>query len=162
MGSCTPWRTLACGLVVACSSADTWELEELDDAHGFSLRVPEFEVPAGRESQNCYFVHVPDLDGGNDLWIDRVVTAINPGSHHMNVFRVKTIAGLDPASGAPTMLGKYPATVIEGSDDYEHSPCWNSANWGDWPLVANSQQSDPEHMITDWQLPGTTAIRLAP
>jgi hypothetical protein len=142
--------------------APAWELEELADPEGFSYRVPAFEVEPGRESQNCYFVQVPDVANGEDVWIDRVLTAINPGSHHMNVFRVKTIVGLDPAAGAPTSLGKYPATVLEGSDEYQTHPCWDSANWADWPLVANSQNSDDGNPFTDWQLPDNAAIRFTP
>ncbi|MBA3396782.1 MAG: hypothetical protein H0T89_29395 [Deltaproteobacteria bacterium] len=139
-----------------------WELEDLSADQGFSLRVPEFDVAAGRESQNCYFVRVPDLGGGEDIWVDRVLTAINPGSHHMNVFRVKTILGLDPAAGTPVMLGAYEGTVIEGEDFVNTSPCWNSTNWADWPLVANSQHATVEEAKTDWQLPESVAIRMTP
>jgi len=140
-----------------------WVLEDLHGSAGFSLRVPLFEVPAGHESQNCYFVKVPDINGnGQDIWMDRFLAAINPGSHHVNVFRVKTIIGLDPAAGSPTMLGDYPATVIEGTDDYKHNPCWASANWADWPLIANSQHTNVGELETDWKLPENVAIRLKP
>lgn len=150
--------------LVACThdpGFQPWQLEELHGDQGFSLRVPAFTVDPGRESQNCYFVKVPDL-GVGDVLVDDIKTAINPGSHHMNVFRVKTIAGLDPAAGTPIKLGAYDATVIEGSDDYKHSPCWNSANWADWPLVANSQHANPDDPYTDWQLPTDVVIRLTP
>jgi hypothetical protein len=160
-----------CVVVVACAPlgcSDSngfapWDLEDLHGGSGFSLRVPVFEVPAGHESQNCYFVKVPDVNGnGQDVWVDRVLTAINPGSHHVNVFRVKTVIGLDPAAGSPTTLGDYPATVIEGADDYQHSPCWGSANWADWPLIANSQHANIGELQTDWKLPENVAIRLTP
>ena len=139
------------GAVLGCGSNSgeftPWVLEDLKGGSGFSLRVPHFEVPAGHESQNCYFVKVPDINGnGQDVWIDRVLTAINPGSHHVNVFRVKTIIGLDPAAGTPATLGDYSATVVEGADDYQHSPCWASANWADWPLIANSQHASIEEL----------------
>jgi hypothetical protein len=149
-------------MVAACTGTDfePWQLEQLAPAQGFSLRVPAFEVAPGHESQNCYFVRVPDLDGGADMLIDEVKTAINPGSHHMNVFRVKTLLGLKPEDGMPIKMGDYDATVIEGSDDYTTSPCWNSANWADWPLVANSQHADPEDPYTDWKLPTDVVIRL--
>jgi hypothetical protein len=124
--------------------------------------VPPFSVPAGRESQNCYFVQVPDIDSGKDLWMTEVKLGINPGSHHVNVFRVNTIVGLDPAAGDPIMMGEYPATEIQGSDDYATSPCWDSANWADWPLVANSQASDAADPVIDWTLPEHVAIRLTP
>lgn len=165
-----PNRGTMAALVLACASlagceGDTfkpWELEDVSAADGFAIRIPEFEIAPGRESQNCYFVRVPDVQNGADLWIDRVVTAINPGSHHMNVFRVKTIINLDPANGTPLSLGPYAATLIEGSDDFDHSPCWDSANWADWPLVANSQNSAVDQLVTDWQLPDQVALRLTP
>ncbi|TMQ17568.1 MAG: hypothetical protein E6J90_04155 [Deltaproteobacteria bacterium] len=151
---------------IGCSSDQPdfipWVLDDLHGKQGFSLRVPEFEVAPGRESQNCYFVRVPDLGVGDDIWIDRVLTGINPGSHHVNVFRVKTIIDLHPDRGTPTMLGDYPATVIEGSDDYKNSPCWGSANWADWPLIANSQHANSGELTTDWNLPTDVAIRLRP
>lgn len=158
---------LACGAVAGCGDNTSepftpWELEELTAAQGLSLRIPQFSIEPGRESQNCYFVKVPDLDNGNDVFIHRVVTAINPGSHHVNVFRVKTIAGLDPAAGTPIKLGPYDATEIEGSDDFDHNPCWNSANWADWPLVANSQHSNVGDLKTDWVLPDQVGLRLHP
>jgi hypothetical protein len=124
--------------------------------------VPQFEVMPGRESQNCYFMNVPDINNGGDVWIERVLTAINPGSHHMNVFRVKTILGLRPADGVPVKLGKYDALLVEGSDEYDTHPCWNSANWADWPLVANSQNSKLGEPFTNWQLPESVAIRFKP
>ncbi len=153
-----------CFIAGACTGQDgfePWSLEDLHADQGFSLRVPQFEVAPGRESQNCYFVKVPDL-GGGDVLIDEIKTAINPGSHHMNVFRVKTIVGLDPAAGRPIRMGDYDATVIEGSDDYKTSPCWDSANWADWPLVANSQHATAGDPYTDWKLPTDVVIRLPP
>lgn len=141
---------------------EPWVLDDLHGEAGFSLRVPEFEVAAGHESQNCYFVQVPDLNHGQDMWIDRVLTAINPGSHHINVFRVRTIIDLDPAKGVPTTLGDYPATLVEGGDDYKFNPCWGSTNWADWPLVANSQQAKVDQLETDWKLPTGVAIKFSP
>ena len=141
---------------------EPWVLDDLTGRDGFSIRIPEFEVPPGRESQNCYFMRVPDINEGDDLWIDRVLTAINPGSHHLNVFRVKTLLGLRPEDGVPTSLGAYEGTVVIGSDEYDTHPCWNSANWADWPLVANSQNSNVNDLKTDWRLPDQVAIRLTP
>jgi len=52
-------------LQLGCGSDDPgftpWALDDLHGEQGFSLRVPEFEVAPGRESQNCYFVRVPEL-----------------------------------------------------------------------------------------------------
>ncbi len=157
---------LTTGMQLGCGSDQAgftpWQLEDLQAADGLSLRVPEFEVPPGQQVQNCYFVQVPDLGGGQDIWIDRVLTAINPGSHHLSVFQVKTITGLDPSKGMPVTLGKYQGTAIEGGNDYMTNPCWLAANWADWPLIANSQQATPDKLETDWQLPVGVAIRFTP
>jgi hypothetical protein len=157
----------ACALTAALAACghddfEPWQLEDLTGSAGFSIRVPQFEVPPGRESQNCYFMRVPDINAGGDVWIHRVLTAINPGSHHVNLFRVRTIGGLNPADGVPISLGVHEGTLIEGSDDYETNPCWNSANWADWPLLANSQNSQVDNVTTDWVLPDQVAARLVP
>ncbi|MEO7730625.1 MAG: hypothetical protein ABIY55_06600, partial [Kofleriaceae bacterium] len=47
---------LGCGNNQPDSDFKPWVIEDLQGEQGFSLRVPEFEVPAGHESQNCYFV----------------------------------------------------------------------------------------------------------
>ncbi|MGN6109108.1 MAG: hypothetical protein ACTHU0_28640 [Kofleriaceae bacterium] len=148
--------------LAACGDPEyqPWILEELTPAQGFHVRTPEFEVPSGTEIQDCYFFRVPDLAGGADLMIDRVALALNTGSHHMNVFRVKTIVGLDPAAGEPVELGGVHGTVVRGSDPA--SPCWKSPNWADWPLVSNSQQSAADQQIIDWALPANVATRLSP
>lgn len=73
-----------------------------------------------------------------------------------------TLLGLRPTDGTPISLGAHEGTVVEGSDDYETNPCWNSANWADWPLVANSQNSKIDDLFTDWVLPDQVAVRLSP
>jgi hypothetical protein len=133
-----------------------WLLEELSPNDGIWIRTPEFAVEPGVEIQDCYFFEVP---GDADVWIDRAKLALNSGSHHMNVFRVKTIVGLDPAAGTPIDLGGVQGTVIRGADSME---CWKSANWATWPLVANSQQSTSESPVIDWELPDDVATRFAP
>ncbi|HWA78252.1 MAG TPA: hypothetical protein VG937_38215 [Polyangiaceae bacterium] len=133
-------------------------LPELSAEQGYSLRIPEFVVPSGREAQNCYFVRLPDLDDGQDVWVNRISLRMNSGSHHMNVFRVKTIVGLVPEAGEPIGLGDYSGTVVYGSDDHQNNPCWASANWADWPLVTNTEVPDPP----DWQLPEGVATRFSP
>ena len=55
----------------------------------------------------------------------------------MNLFRVKSIVGLDPAKGAIQR-----ATNGQGE-------CFKSPNWADWPLVANNQQKGQ----VDWTFP---------
>lgn len=140
-------------------------LEELSSDEGISLRVPEFEVAAGDEIQDCYFFDVPDLAGGEDLWIDRLATAINPGSHHMNIFRVRTVVDLDPYGGEPTTIGAVDgepieATVLRGKN--AQGECFRSSNWADWPLLTNSQESSIDDPVSDWRLPEGVAVRLEP
>jgi hypothetical protein len=159
-----PWVKLLVGLaalslVSSCSSGPSfqaWTLEELTADKGFTLRTPEYDIPPGTEKQHCYFVRVPDINQGGDVWIDKTVTAINPGSHHMNVFRVKTIGALDPAAGEPFQEGNVTGTVVKNGE------CFKSANWADWPLVMNSQSSSPTDPYTTWKLPDNVAHRFHP
>jgi hypothetical protein len=160
---------VAAGMVSAlagCGSAETgspsWTLEALGPDQGFQLELPRFPVAYGTEEQSCYFVRVPDLANGQDFWVNRVVLATSQGSHHLNVFRVRTIVGLDPAAGEPIQIGPYQGTVIYGHEDYQNSPCWQSANWADWPLVANSQSPLGQGPYMDWQLPDGVAMRFTP
>jgi len=157
---------VACALALcaACGDNDTgtqepWKLDDLSAEDGLSIRTPEFEVPRGTEIQDCYFFEVPDIAGGTDLWIDRIQLALNDGSHHMNLFRVKTVVNLDPAAGEPVDMGGIEGTLVRGADNME---CWRSSNWADWPLVANSQQSALDAPILDWKLPDGVATRLSP
>lgn len=129
------------GLIVGCGDDDDpqdfqpWTLEQ--PSRGWQFITPEFDVPEGAEKQICYFLAVPDLNAGADVWVDKFKLAINPGSHHLNVFRVKTIVNLDGAPG----------------DVVEDGECFKSPNWADWPLVVNSQKSNPQDPYTEWQLP---------
>jgi hypothetical protein len=127
------------------ASFQDWTLEDPGPG-GFQFLIPEFDVPQGVETQRCYFIEVPDLNGGQPIDISRFKTAINPGSHHMNVFRVKTIVNLDGAPGT---------SVIDGE-------CFKSPNWADWPLVVNSQNSLVNDPYTDWQLPANVAAKFLP
>jgi hypothetical protein len=103
-------------------------------SQGFQLAVPPFVVPAGQEIQSCYFYTVPAVGTGTDVWINHYQIAQTVGSHHMNVFRVKTVKNLIGTPGGPP--------VVNGE-------CFDSSNWSDWPLVVNSQQA----ATTDWTLP---------
>jgi hypothetical protein len=159
---------LACG---KGQSYTNWTLEDLTPEQGLSIRLPMYEIPGGHESQRCYFFQMPDLNNGQPYWMNRFLIAQNPGSHHFNVFRVKTIvppsstdpsASLDPAKGVPLKIGDIDATLVDGTDDYKHSPCWASANWADWPLVTNSQNSDAANPYTDWPLPDHVAAPFHP
>lgn len=154
-------------LAAACPSSPSyqqWSMDELTADQGFSFRSPLIEVPAGKEVQYCYFVEVPDINQGQDVWIDTVHLALNPGSHHVNVFRVKTIVrhtdgtpDLDPALGTPFSEGGTRGTVIQDG------PCFKpSSGWADWPLVVNSQKSSPTDNILKWKLPDHVAHRFGP
>jgi hypothetical protein len=119
-------------------------LPELTPDRGFSVHIPSFAVPPGVETQDCYFVAVPDINDGRDVFIDRFEIAQRSGSHHMNVFRVNTIQN----------LGGAPGDVVRGGE------CRLSVNMSDWPLVVNSQESTAP--TVDWVLPAGVAQRFAP
>jgi hypothetical protein len=114
-------------------------VETLTAEQGWTVHIPPFPVPAGAEVTDCYFLAVPDLNDGQDIWIDQVRIGQRPGSHHLNIFRVNTVIDLDGA----------PGEVVHDGE------CKNLPNWADWPLVANSQNSDPEAPAFDWILPDT-------
>jgi hypothetical protein len=143
---------LACGEHV--KESGVW-LPSLTAAQGLSLRIPDFEVPRGTEVQRCYFLRVPDT-GGGDLWVDKTVIGLAPGSHHFNVFRVRTLAKLKPENGAPVSLDGVPATVVDGGE------CFKGSNWPDWPLVVNSQESSADRPYYEWKLPEGVGYRLSP
>jgi hypothetical protein len=111
-----------------------------------------FKVPPGEELQVCYFFKVSDLlaAGGMDptqpLELHRIQIVQEPGSHHMNLFRVRSIVNLDPANGSPQV-------GVNGVGQ-----CFVSSNWADWPLVANSQQLGNQ----DWSYPDGVANELDP
>ena len=113
------------------------------EGQGFQFRTPLFQVNAGEEVQDCYFFKIRDLakQGGlpenEPVNLHRIQMVQRAGSHHMNLFRVRTITGLDPNAG-PVSRG------LNGQGE-----CFKSSNWSDWPLVANTQQ-DGE---VDWTFP---------
>jgi hypothetical protein len=108
-------------------------------------------VAAGTEVQSCYFFKVSDLAsaGGFDptqpVDVHRVQIVQRAGSHHMNLFRVRTIKGLDPAGG-----------TVTGSNG--QGQCFVSSNWSDWPLIANDQGAGAE----DWSYPDGVVNQLNP
>jgi len=105
---------------------------------GFQLSVPNFDVPAGTDTQRCFFFAVPGTPD-QEVWVNKYEIAQPAGSHHMNLFRVNTIKNL---SGNPG------DSVIDGQ-------CFVSSNWSDWPLVVNSQSPD----VTSWTLPDTVGAK---
>ncbi len=141
--------SIAC-VVTACDKAPPNLKDELNgvelltQAQGYTYEVDAFEVPPGTEVQDCYFFQMPDLNGdGSDVWIDRFKLGQRAGSHHLNIFRVNSIVNL---TGAP-------GDVVRGGE------CRFSVNWADWPLVVNSQESEPGKNVVDWQLPKDVAQR---
>src|SRR5579872_4614125 len=117
---------------------------------GVQLKTPAFDVGPGQEVQNCYFFLVSDLEAAAGmpsapLPVNRVQIVETPGSHHMNVFRVRTITNLDPTQGT--------VTGLNGGGQ-----CFVSSNWADWPLLANTQQAGDE----DWSFPTGVANTLQP
>lgn len=119
---------------------------------GMQMKTGNFDVAAGNEVQDCYFFKVSDLEAAGGLptdqsaFLHRVQIVQKPGSHHMNLFRVRTIVGLDPANGA----------VQHGLNGM--GECFKSANWADWPLLGNTQQAGD----LDWTYPDGVANELAP
>src|SRR5207244_1545645 len=99
----------------------------------------------GQEVQRCYFFTVPGT-GTDPLWVSRTIATQNPGSHHLNVFRVKTVVALDGQNGQ----------IVDGGE------CWKSGNWADWPLVINSQESTEGKNTVDWTLPDGVASKFMP
>jgi hypothetical protein len=110
---------------------------------GFQFRTELFSVAPGEEVQDCYFYKVRDLAKAGGLPenepvnLHRLQMVQKDGSHHMNIFRVRTIVGLDPNAG-PVQRAK------NGQGE-----CFKSPNWSDWPLVANTQQDGN----VDWTFP---------
>ena len=133
-------------------ATDPSQLDAPASGQGVQLKTDLFTVPAGTEVQACYFFKVADLlkEGGMDatkpLELHRVEIVQKPGSHHMNLFRVRTIKGLDPANGA-VQVG------TNGSGQ-----CFVSSNWSDWPLIANTQQQGNQ----DWEYPDGVANEIDP
>jgi len=131
---------------------DPTQLPPPAQGQGVQLLTDLFTVPAGQELQVCYFFKVSDLlkaagmDETKPLELHRIQVVQEPGSHHMNLFRVRTIVNLDPAKGSPQV-------GVNGVGQ-----CFVSSNWADWPLVSNSQQQGNQ----DWSYPDGVANELDP
>ncbi len=119
---------------------------------GLQLTTGDFTVEPGTEVQACYFFKIRDIAAANgfppdqSLILHRTEVAYRIGSHHMNIFRVRTIKDLDPAKGAVQVS-------INGG-----SACSVSSNWSDWPLIANDQ--DPGYF--NWEYPAGVGNELMP
>jgi hypothetical protein len=124
---------------------------------GFQFRTNAVTVPAGTEEQDCYFFKVSDLAAAGGIPSDQPVelhhiqVVQKEGSHHMNIFRVRTIVGLDPANGAVQ-------TATNSGTGTPQGACFKSSNWADWPLLANMQQEGG----LDWTYPDGVSNELQP
>jgi len=140
------------GGLTGCPAQDPSHLDPVPRGQGFQFVTGEIQVPPGTEAQDCYFFKVRELAASNGMDPDqpvnlhRIQVAQRPGSHHMNIFRVRTLTGLDPANGL----------IQKGANGV--GECFRSSNWSDWPLVANSQQDGQ----VDWTLPEGVANTLQP
>ncbi len=153
MSGLVPARwTLSALACVGCAACGPIDVFLAPPESGYQWVIPSFEVPRGTETQRCFFVDVPSEV---PVYVNRVEIAQNSGTHHMNIFRVNTIKNLDAPPGE---------SVVDGE-------CWVSANWSDWPLVANSQESNagspnPDDPSNDGYsqmlLPGGVALKFAP
>lgn len=121
--------------------------------NGFQLTTDPIEVPRGKEIQACFFYKVPDINNGQPYFVDRIEVAQNPGSHHMNLFRQKTIVNLK----GPNADGTGVVISEDGTGE-----CFKSANWSDWPLVVNSQEGSTENKNYVLSLPDHVAFKFTP
>jgi hypothetical protein len=155
--SASALAALTLALVAGCPAAPDeprapTDIDPPAQGQGFQLRTEVFTVNPGEEIQDCYFFRVSDLAAKNGLPasapvnVHRIQLAQRAGSHHMNIFRVKTRKGLDPANG-----------VIQRGKNGQ-GECFKSPNWSDWPLVANTQQDG----ALDWTFPDGVANVLQP
>lgn len=124
----------------ACSNDDSTPAPTPVTGQQWTLETGTFTVEPGTERQSCYFYEVPSDE---PTFVNRIAASHAIGSHHMNIFRVKTIVNLDGAPG----------------DVVEEGECWQSGNWADWPLVINNQS---DKSVTDWTLPEGVAHRFEP
>lgn len=154
MRTLLPLTTIFTVALSSCSDSekDPSYLDSVPSGKGFQFVTQETIVSQGNEQQDCYFFKVGELASANGVPSDRTINlhrvqlAQREGSHHMNIFRVRTITGLNPANGT-----FQPASNGTG-------PCFNSSNWADWPLLTNTQQDGS----VDWEYPAGVANVLNP
>jgi hypothetical protein len=133
-------------------------LEPPPEGQGLQIRTGPQPVDAGIEAQNCFFYKVGDLmkkaglDSSKPLNLNRVQIAQSEGSHHFNVFRVRTITPEADGGMDPNVNTQYLNTGGAGA-------CFKSTNWADWPLIANSQI---DGTTLDWTYPDGVANELEP
>jgi hypothetical protein len=139
------------------TGGDPAHLDPPPAGQGFQFGTPDFSVPSGTEEQDCYFFKVSDLakSGGLDATkpvnLHHVQVAQRPGSHHMNIFQVKSIVQLGPP-GSTLKDGTAAGGAVQKATNGT-GQCFKSPNWADWPIVANSQQQGD----VDWTFPDGVA-----
>lgn len=132
------------------------ELAPPPQGQGTQFGTGKQAVGPGEEVQNCFFFKVSDLleqaglDPTDSFNLHRVQINQKEGSHHMNIFRVRTVfphedGGLDPEKG--------PYFGLNGQ-----GACFKSSNWSDWPLIANTQVDG----TLDWTFPDGVVNKLEP
>jgi len=132
-------------------------LDPPPEGQGVQIRTGPQPVGAGEEVQSCFFYKVGDLmkkaglDDSKPLNVNHIQIAQNEGSHHFNIFRVRTITPESANGMDPNVNTQYISKNGKGA-------CFNSAAWADWPLVANSQQDG----TLDWTYPEGVANELQP
>src|SRR4051812_47483603 len=101
--------SMVLAMVAGCGSTPSvvTTLDPPAAGQGFQLKVPEFAVNVGDEVQACFFFAVPGTPG-TDVWVNHYDVAQPVGSHHMNIFRVKTIKNLsgNPGDSVVSLNGK--------------------------------------------------------
>src|SRR6266851_3618061 len=121
------WYLCALTMLLGCGSSGTTDPHHdpvtnvelpppATPEQGWQFSVPSFSVAPGQELQQCFFFQVPY---GEPVFVNHVEIAQTAGTHHMNIFRVRTVKNLGGANGD---------VVVDGE-------CWKPVNWSDWPLV---------------------------
>ncbi|MGO9836396.1 MAG: hypothetical protein ACLP1X_19520 [Polyangiaceae bacterium] len=152
----SPLASLDAGGADSGEPTDPADLKAPPTGQGVYMTTGPFAVPAGTEVQDCYFFQVSALEQAAGLPttqpidVHRIQIVQKAGTHHMNLFRVRTIVNL-----APPPTGAALQTGTNGAGQ-----CFNSANWADWPLVANMQQGGVE--VEDWSYPDGVANEIQP
>lgn len=155
---------VALPLAAGCSSSDTEtkptlpedpsKLEAPAKGQGFQFRTELTQVAPGEEVQDCYFFKIRDLaklgglDENQPVNLHRIQMVQREGSHHMNLFRVRTIVKDD--KGQPQLAPEL-GPIQRGKNG--QGACFKSPLWADWPLVANTQSKGG----VDWTFPDGVA-----
>ncbi|MCC6806999.1 MAG: hypothetical protein IT381_06225 [Deltaproteobacteria bacterium] len=132
-------------MLVACGPKTPADVKLNKPSAGFQLQVGPFDVPAGSELQDCYYFRVKE-----DAWVHSFQIAQNPGTHHMNMFRVASSAsggGASPFDDGQVQRG-----------------CWDGLPFQDWGLIVNAQLTDGQEQTENgafvWTLPDGVATHL--